>query len=311
MITRISHDVDWDLYEGEDYRDKVLAEKWDVIFGDRILEIEDTLFVKSLNELYLALNYVAVKKENESLRAKFNLLLYTPELQGAKIKSTLFKIQKFYNSYSVFALVSERGIHRHAYVDFVTGGNYVSLTYHEDLPVNINSRTLFIDDAPSDFVPPRFSGEKVILGMDSFPEREVPFVVIPPLRERKVDIPYMLDGILRSLQLQGRTIKVDDDLIKALTDYHWPGNTQEFIEKVYEIFTLKEPAEQMKAIVKDMSGTKGIDLKRFVESVVEFVEKKMIEKALEESEGNRKKACEILKMNYKTLSYKMKKYGLS
>lgn len=38
MITKIPHDVDWDLYEGEDYRDKVLAEKWDVIFGEKIFE---------------------------------------------------------------------------------------------------------------------------------------------------------------------------------------------------------------------------------------------------------------------------------
>ncbi|MCD6550928.1 helix-turn-helix domain-containing protein [Thermotoga sp.] len=310
MIARISHDVDWDLYEGEDYRDKVLAEKWDVIFGEKIFEMDDTVFVQTLKELELALKYVVNKKEYESLRAKYNLLLYTPELQGAKIKETLFQIQKFYNSYSVFALVSERGIHRHAYVDFVTGGNYLSLIYHEDLPINTGSHTIFIDNAPPDFHPPRFSGEKVILGMDSSPKINIPFITIPPLRERKMDIPYMLDGVLRSLQLQGKTFKIDDGLIKLLTSYHWPGNTQEFLEKTYEILTLKDSAEQVKGVVRNLKGTKGIDLKKFVETVVEFVERRMIEKALEESEGNRKKACEILNMNYKTLSYKIKKYGL-
>jgi len=310
MITKIPHDVDWDLYEGEDYRDKVLAEKWDVIFGEKIFEMDDTVFVQTLRELELALKYVVSKKDYESLRTKYNLLLYTPELQGAKIKETLFQVQKFYNSYPVFALVSEKGIHRHAYVDFVTGGNYLSLTYHEDLPINTGASTVFIDDAPPDFQPPSFSGKKVILGMNLPPKIDIPFVVIPPLRERRMDIPYMLDGVLRSLQLQGKTFKIDDGLVKVLTSYHWPGNTQEFLEKTYEILTLKDPAEQVKSVVSDLKGTKGIDLKEFVETVVEFVEKKMIEKALEESEGNRKKACEILNMNYKTLSYKIKKYGL-
>jgi transcriptional regulator with AAA-type ATPase domain len=311
MISEISHDVIWDLYEGEDYRDKILAEKWDVVFGEKILEMEDTLFVQSLRELELALKYAAARKDLETIKARFNLLLYTPELQGAKIKEILFQVLKFYNSFSIFALVSEKGVHRHAYVDFVTGGNYLSLIYHEDLPLNINSHTVFIDDVPPDFSPAGLGGRKIILGMDSTPKNNIPFVEIPPLRERKMDIPYMLDGVIKSLQFQGKTVKIDDDLTKLLIEYHWPGNTQEFLEKVYEIITLENPVDQAMKIASGIDEIKGLNLKEFVDSLVEFVEKKVIKKALEENEGNRKKVCEVLNMNYKTLSYKMKKYGLT
>lgn len=311
IISEISQDVIWDLYEGEDYRDKILAEKWDVIFGEKILELEDTLFVLSLRELELALKYVATKKDFETTRARCNLLLYTPELQGARIKEILFRVLKFYNSFSIFALVSEKGVHRHAYVDFVTGGNYLSLIYHEDLPLSMNSHTIFIDDVPPDFSPADLGGRKIILGMDSAPKNNIPFIEIPPLRERKMDIPYMLDGIIRSLQFQGKTVKIDDDLTKLLIEYHWPGNTQEFLEKVYEIITLENPVDQVMRIASGIDEIKSLNLREFVDSLVEFVEKKIIKKALEENEGNRKKVCEALNMNYKTLSYKMKKYGLT
>jgi len=302
-------EVEWDFYEEEKYREKLLSEKWDVVLGEKILDFEDTIFVDDFKTLVLGVKLALKKKECEQLKNRYVLLFYTPELQGSVIKKTLFQVQKYYNSYNVFALVAEKGVHKYAYVEFVTNGEYVQMTYHDRISFKKNSTTLFIDDVPPDFRIPEISDRKIILGMEGVP-RDLPYVFIPPLRERKADIPYMVDGVVKALQLKGKVVKVDEDLLDLLMSYHWPGNTQEFLEKVHLILREGDPFEQVKILVENVEKTSALNFKEFMDTAVSYIEKKLIEKALEESEGNRKKACEMLGMNYKTLSYKVKKYGL-
>lgn len=309
LLKEVQEEVEWDFYEGEGYKEKMLSEKWDVVLGEKILDLEDTIFVDDFKTLLLGVQLAVKKKECDRLRSKYALLFYTPELQGSVIKRTLFQVQKYYNSYNVFALVAEKGVHKHAYVEFVTNGEYVQLTYHDKISFSKNSATLFIDDVPSDFRVPEISGRKIVLGMETVP-RDLPYVFVPPLRERKADIPYMLDGVLKSLQLKGKVVKVDEDLLDLLMNYHWPGNTQEFLEKVHLILLEGDPFEQVKILLENVEKISTLNFKEFMDAAVSYIEKRVIEKALEESGGSRRKACEMLGMNYKTLSYKVKKYGL-
>ena len=129
-------------------------------------------------------------------------------------------------------------------------------------------------------------------------------VKIPPLRERKEDIPYIFDIALSSIYLRHKNIerKIPDDFeYELLREYDWPGNTKELIN----VASVYATTGKMEMPTFKQKVFQGIDLNNFVNKMV----KRYISMALKNS-SSRFKAAEMLKINYKTLSYKIKKYGL-
>jgi len=145
---------------------------------------------------------------------------------------------------------------------------------------------------------------------------------IPPLRERREDIPDLLDAFLtttcreRGLRLRG----VSPDALAMLQRHHWPGNVRE-LHNVVEWITMscregdirpEHLPSTLKASPESSAASPSspVSLLSFGLSVEE-VEKAMLKEALEKTGGNVSEASRLLKVTRNTLRYRMSKYHLS
>lgn len=147
-------------------------------------------------------------------------------------------------------------------------------------------------------------------------------VKIPPLRERRSDIPLLAQHFLRLFNEENKTTVsgFTDDAVRFFEDYEWPGNVRElenFIERVTVLkkgglIGINDLPPQMKGVPKKYeSGEVYIpnDGLAFKDAVSEF-EEKLIIQALSRTSGNKNKAANLLKLNRTTLVEKIKKLGV-
>jgi len=134
-------------------------------------------------------------------------------------------------------------------------------------------------------------------------------IKLPPLRERRGDIPLLLNHFL---ELYAKNIgkspkKFSNEAIKVLTEYDWPGNVRE-VQNIVERFTTitKGSIIDLKDIATLDMGKREIKDMTLKEAVSAF-EKKFIFEILESVDGNRKKAAERLGIHRNTLISKMGK----
>lgn len=140
---------------------------------------------------------------------------------------------------------------------------------------------------------------------------------LPPLRERKEDIPALVSFFIEKYNKEfGRRIKgVNDGVMKALSDYHWPGNIRH-LESVIERAVLISDADVigMKEIRSELKlpqdrGILDFDLPD--EGInFEELEKELIKKAMLKTNNVAAKAARLLGMTYKTFWYRLEKFGL-
>lgn len=168
--------------------------------------------------------------------------------------------------------------------------------------------------------------QKVALGgfrEDLFYRLNVIQIKIPPLRERKEDIPLLVNHFVRKYSADtGKEIEgVSPEALELLLGYDFPGNVRELeniIERSITLETSPTIAERhIRSYLNERMISKsippsleipeeGMDLNK----VVEDLEKAFILKALEHTGGVKKKAAEILGMNFRAMRYKLAKYGL-
>ncbi len=133
---------------------------------------------------------------------------------------------------------------------------------------------------------------------------------LPPLRERKADIPLLVDHFLEkySRETVKHVDRVSADALRRLREYSWPGNVRE-LENVIE-----------RAVVLSRSRTLGIDSFPFLERgaapepsgrTLQEVELAHIGRMLEENEWNISRTAGVLGINRVTLHKKIKRYGLA
>lgn len=142
-------------------------------------------------------------------------------------------------------------------------------------------------------------------------------IKLPPLRDRKEDIPLLLEHFLSEFGNEGLH-HVDPNFMASLMDYSWPGNVRE-LKNVVERVTLAcqydpispecLPVEIRHAIKNASISTQLDGMTALDDSVVKF-ECKLITEALEKTAGNKAKAAALLKIPASTLKSKIKKYGL-
>lgn len=142
-------------------------------------------------------------------------------------------------------------------------------------------------------------------------------IEIPPLRERKEDIPLLINDFINrhSQHLSKKIEGVSDATLKILMGYHWPGNIRE-LENVIEraIILCKgetvtpEDLPEFLHYQNNDNGDNGNRLK--LKDALQNPEKDLIIKALEAVDYNRNKAATSLGINRTTLYKKMQKYGL-
>jgi len=139
---------------------------------------------------------------------------------------------------------------------------------------------------------------------------------LPPLRDRKEDIPLLINSFIGRLnEKTGKTITgVSHDAMEAFMDYHWPGNIRELKNAMEYSFvttegTIIQPDHLPKTIniskksshapVKAQSGTRVIP-----------DEKAQLLHALKQTNGNQSKAARLLNINRVTVWNRMKKYSI-
>ncbi len=148
-------------------------------------------------------------------------------------------------------------------------------------------------------------------------------LVIPPLRDRRDEIPILASHFIRkgAAKYGSKPLTLSHNLLDALTRYSWPGNSRE-LEHVINRFLIL--GDEM-AILADLSPFsnlhaessasqdqfKGAGLKQLVRSLKGDAEAAAIERILEGNGWNRKAAANELQISYKALLYKIKQYDLA
>jgi DNA-binding NtrC family response regulator len=140
-------------------------------------------------------------------------------------------------------------------------------------------------------------------------------IAIPPLRDRRDDIPLLVEHFVRKhASRAGRAVQgVDDAALEALRRYDWPGNVRELENTIERAVVLCRAARIQ---VEDVSmlgaaparSAPGLPSARLRENV-EWAEKESVRRALEEAGGVKKDAAQRLGLSQRALSYYLSKYG--
>jgi len=160
---------------------------------------------------------------------------------------------------------------------------------------------------------------------------------IPPLRERKEDIPLLCDYFARIYCNRYRVseFEIPDGLMQLFMRYHWPGNVRELENYVKRLVVLRdfdevtEEIERLSTTLTDPPRRRregeddfaylisrelaraeegSLSLKEVKKRVVAIVEKRIIDLVLRQTGGNKRKAADSLGISYKALLYKIREF---
>ncbi|HIE28502.1 TPA: PAS domain-containing protein [Candidatus Poribacteria bacterium] len=137
-------------------------------------------------------------------------------------------------------------------------------------------------------------------------------IELPALRERREDIPLLIDHFVDQFNIKmGRNIAgVSDEVLSALMKYDFPGNIRELENIIEYAFVLcKGNFIELEHLPKDLSDTTQNHSKPIARPL-EDAEAETIRKILKKHDGNRLKTARELGIDRTTLWRKMKKYGL-
>ncbi|MBU0552985.1 sigma-54 dependent transcriptional regulator [Myxococcota bacterium] len=145
-------------------------------------------------------------------------------------------------------------------------------------------------------------------------------IVLPPLRARAEDIPLLVEHLLEKYaQRLARAVRgISASAMTRLMAYDWPGNIRELenmLERTIlfcdgEIIEAEDLPVELAAPGDEPGCEEGTTLKDAVRLSTQRVERAMIERALEETQGNITRAAKRLSISRKSLQIKMKELGL-
>ncbi len=142
-------------------------------------------------------------------------------------------------------------------------------------------------------------------------------IKVPSLRERKSDIPLLINHFMKKLVLKYRKEEksISSGGLDMLIDYSWPGNIRELenlIERLFFISSGNFIDEDLISshLFRNVSTTNLYDKLPLEEALFAF-EKNMIVQALKKSDGIKNRAAKLLGINTSTLYYKLEKFGIS
>jgi DNA-binding NtrC family response regulator len=140
-------------------------------------------------------------------------------------------------------------------------------------------------------------------------------IEIPPLRERREDIPPLVEHFVRKhAQRTGRRIeRIDEGVLAELQQYDWPGNVRE-LENTIERAVVLTPGPVVTsraisivgAVSPQATGLPSLKLRQNIE----WVERETIRRALESAGGVKKDAAELMGISQRALSYYLAKYRI-
>ena len=150
---------------------------------------------------------------------------------------------------------------------------------------------------------------------DLFYRLSVVPIHLPPLRERKKDIPLLVDHFLLKYNKRAkRNIKsISPQVLKTLEAYEWPGNIRELENTIERAVVLSRGDNiEIDSLICHWTGRRSpfSDLSKSNLKSLEEVEKEHIKKGMQTQNGNKSKSAEVLKIDRITLLAKIKKYNL-
>lgn len=144
-------------------------------------------------------------------------------------------------------------------------------------------------------------------------------LVLTPLREKKEDIPLLINYFLKSFSAEyGKKQKsMSKDVMEAFVNYSWPGNISELIN-VIDRFVIMVPEDEINAShisllvePRESQSTSGLNLDQSLEEAGQQFEKEYIHRALIKNKWNIIKAASVLKIKKDLLQEKVKQLGIS
>lgn len=149
-------------------------------------------------------------------------------------------------------------------------------------------------------------------------------IQIPPLRNRKKDIPLISETLIAKInQDYGRNVDgITKDALKRLMEYRWPGNVRElenvlgraiifmkYNETTIDVHHLP-PLESSSRKADEYSMKSRVSADKDLNSQLEEYEKKIIQEVLEQNNGNKTAAAKTLNVSVRNLYYKLEKYNI-
>jgi DNA-binding NtrC family response regulator len=140
-------------------------------------------------------------------------------------------------------------------------------------------------------------------------------IALPALRERREDIPSLIEHFVKKhAQRTGRKIdRIEDGVLTALQQYDWPGNVRELENTIERAVVLSNgpvitarSVSVLGTVAPPSSGLPSLRLR----SNIEWVEKETIRRALESARGVKKDAAELMGISQRALSYYLAKYRI-
>jgi two-component system response regulator PilR (NtrC family) len=150
-------------------------------------------------------------------------------------------------------------------------------------------------------------------------------IKLPLLRERKEDSALLTENFIKKYaqELDKDIREISPDAMKVLVHYDYPGNVRELqniIERAIALETSNTlTAENLESYMDEQRGVKSMDDRLFdipaegidLEKVVEDLERNLLIKALQRAKGVKKKAAELLNINFRSIRYRLEKYGIN
>jgi transcriptional regulator with GAF, ATPase, and Fis domain len=136
-------------------------------------------------------------------------------------------------------------------------------------------------------------------------------VRVPPLRERRGDVPLLVDHFLKEAAKEtGRpTPDLTDDALALLMNYSWPGNVRELRNEIVKLAALAADKIDARMLRNLGEGTKPVHL-ALAGKTLDQLEKEAIRQALEAARGKRVEAARLLGLPRRTFYNRLKRYGL-
>ena len=136
---------------------------------------------------------------------------------------------------------------------------------------------------------------------------------VPPLRERREDIPALAKAILDELisrSSERRSLTLGPRFLKALEHHHWPGNLRELRNVLERVLILRGEGEVGVELLPPELRGEGAGVNGASSLKLEDMEREHIRKVLEQMDGNRTRTAEALGVSRNTLKRKIAQYGL-
>ena len=144
-------------------------------------------------------------------------------------------------------------------------------------------------------------------------------IVLPPLRERRIDVsPLAIHFINKYAEDMGKDIRgISPKALETLENYHYPGNVRELENIIARCVALETSnVIRQETLPQLVTGKDYIDLdtsfssSTSLDTLMSDVERKMIEKALRSTNGNKTEAAKLLGITLRSLRYRLAKHEL-